>query len=150
VLPELMAANAAFAVIKQTVANSGDLVKAGKAIADFVNAKDTLQKKGNKKKKSVFQDPNKSSDIEEFMALEALKAKEEELKQYMIYCGRPGLWSDWIKFQAQARVQRQKEAEERKKRIAEIIELSAIVIGVAVLALIVIVGAWFIMKVRNG
>lgn len=149
-LPELMAANAAFAVIKQTVANSGDLVKAGKAIADFVNAKDTLQKKGNKKKKSVFQDPDKSSDIEEFMALEALKAKEDELKQYMIYCGRPGLWSDWIKFQAQARVKRQKEAEERKKRIAEIIELSAIVIGIAVFGLILMIGAWFIMKVRNG
>ena len=40
-----MAANAAFAVIKQTVANSGDLLKAGKAISDFVNAKDTLQKR---------------------------------------------------------------------------------------------------------
>ena len=84
------------------------------------------------------------------MALEALKAKEDELKQYMIYCARPGLWSDWIKFQAQARVKRQKEAEERKKRIAEIIELSAIVIGIAVFALIVMRGAWFIIKVRNG
>ena len=56
-LPELMAANAAFAVIKQTVANSGDLLKAGKAISDFVNAKDTLQKKGNKKKARTVSRP---------------------------------------------------------------------------------------------
>ena len=37
------------------------------------------------------------------MALEELRQKEEELKQIMIYVGRPGLWADWQKFQAQAR-----------------------------------------------
>ena len=41
-LAELSAANAAFAVIKTAVQNSGDLLKAGQAIADFVNAKDSL------------------------------------------------------------------------------------------------------------
>jgi hypothetical protein len=32
----------------------------------------------------------------------------------MIWAGRPGLWDDWVKFQAQARVQRQQEEAERE------------------------------------
>ena len=50
-LAELAAANAAFAIIKKAVSNTGDLAKAGKAISDFVIAKEELQRKGNKKKK---------------------------------------------------------------------------------------------------
>ena len=53
-LPELMAANAAFAVIKQTVANSGDLLKAGKAISDFVNAKDLSRERETRKSTDCF------------------------------------------------------------------------------------------------
>ena len=48
-LAELAAANAAFAIIKKAVANTGDLAKAGKAISDFVIAKETLQRKGQQK-----------------------------------------------------------------------------------------------------
>ena len=43
-LAELAAANAAFSVIKQAVQNSGDIAKAGSAIAKFVGAKEDLQK----------------------------------------------------------------------------------------------------------
>ena len=75
----------------------------------------TLSEKGNKKKHGLFRDPNQSSDIEEFIALETLKSKEE-LKQYMIYCGRPGLWHDWIKFQGNARKERQKQIELAKRQ----------------------------------
>ena len=61
--------------------------------------------------------------MEEFMALEKLREQEEQLKQIMIYAGRPGLWGDWQKFQAKARVAR-REAEEaaarKRKKIFEI------------------------------
>ena len=53
------------------------------------------------------------------MALEELKQKEEELKQIMIYAGRPGLWADWQKFQAEARKSRryaEKMAQKKKRR----------------------------------
>ena len=36
------------------------------------------------------------ADLEEFMALEKIKQQEEELKQIMIYAGRPGLWLSLI------------------------------------------------------
>jgi hypothetical protein len=47
------------------------------------------------------------------MALEQLKKQEEELKQMMIYQGRAGLWTDWLKFQLEAKKKR--EAAERER-----------------------------------
>ena len=135
-LAELAAANAAFAVIKQAVRNGKEIADCGKAVSDFVSAKDTLQRRGTKKKNSIFNN-TQANDLEEFMALEKIRQQEEELKQYMIYAGRPGLWNDWIKFQAQARVRRQKEAEERKRKIARIGEIllaSALIVLLGILA----------------
>lgn len=128
-LAELAAANAAFAIIKKAVANTGDLAKAGKAISDFVIAKEELQRKGNKKKKSGVN----SSDLEEFIALEKIRQHEEELKQFMIYCGRPGLWHDWQKFQANARKERRVQEELAKRRRAEIMEA----LGLGAVALLI-------------
>ena len=135
-LAELAAANAAFAVIKQAVRNGREIADCGKAVSDFVSAKDTLQRRGTKKKNSIFNN-TQANDLEEFMALEKIRQQEEELKQYMIYAGRPGLWNDWIKFQAQARVRRQKEAAERKRKIARIGEIllaSALIVLLGILA----------------
>ena len=56
------------------------------------------------------------------MALEAIRQKEEELKQFMIYAGRPGLWHDWQKHQAEARKERRVQEELAKRRRAEIAE----------------------------
>ena len=114
-LAELAAANSAFQIIKSAVQNGRDIASAGQAIAQFVGAKEDLQKKVQKK--------GGGSDLEEFMALEELRNREEELKTFMIYAGRPGLWGDWQRFQAKARIAR-REAEEaaarRRKKIFEI------------------------------
>jgi len=150
VLAELAAANAAFAVIKQAVSNSGDLLKAGKAISDFVNAKDELQRRGNKKKNSIFGNPAKSNDLEEFKALEAIREKEEELKTYMIYCGRPGLWNDWIRFQGEARVRRQEEAKALAKRREELIEMGAIGLVVLLITIGFAAFIWFVITLKGN
>ena len=114
-LAELAAANAAFQVIKTAVQNGKEIASAGSAIANFVGAKEQLQKKAQKK--------GGGSDLEEFMALEQIREHEEQLKQIMIYAGRPGLWGDWQRFQAKARIAR-REAEEaairKRKKIFEI------------------------------
>ena len=109
-LAELAAANAAFQVIKSAVQNGKEIASAGKAIANFVGAKEQLQRKAQKK--------GGGSDLEEFMALEQIREQEEQLKQIMIYAGRPGLWGDWQRFQAKARIARreQEEAAIRKRR----------------------------------
>ena len=140
-LAELAAANAAFAIIKKAVQNTGDLAKAGKAISDFVIAKEELQRKGNKKKKAGVN----SSDLEEFMALEKIRQHEEELKQFMIYCGRPGLWHDWQKFQAQARKERRVQEELAKRRRAEIMEALGLgAVALLISALVAGLVAWVV------
>lgn len=139
-LAELAAANAAFSVIKQTLANGRELASAGKAIAQFVNAEDELQKRGNKKKNSFWRKVGGSAgdDLEEFMALEQLRTKKAELESAMKLYGRAGLHGDWVRFQVEARKRRQKEAEEMKRKRQQIIEYSIagalILLGGAVVA----------------
>lgn len=128
-LAELAAANAAFSVIKSAVQNGADLTRCAKQVGQLVGAKEDLQKKVNKKKAT-----HQTNDFEEFMALERIREQEEQLKQLMIYCGRPGLLGDWQKFQKDARVARREAevaAERRRERIIEYV-------GAGVLALILI------------
>jgi hypothetical protein len=49
------------------------------------------------------------------MALEQLKQQEEELRERMVYAGRPGMWNDWVRFQAAA-ARKRREAQEAAKR----------------------------------
>ncbi len=111
-LVELAAANAAFAVIKEAVQNSGDLMNAGQALFRYFDNKAAIQQAANKKAKPGQQ----KNDLEEFMALEQLKRQEVELKEMMIYNGRGGMWDDWLQFQAQAARKRE---EERKAALRE-------------------------------
>jgi len=140
-LAELAAANAAFQVIKQAVSNGRDIASVGSQIAKFVDGKEDLQRKVIKKKNSPFYTGN---DFEEFMALEVIKEKEEELKQIMLYVGRPGLWNDWQRFQAEARkarIEAEKEAQRKKQQLLETIVLSAaIIIGVGILGVLFYIG----------
>lgn len=101
-LAELAAINAAYGVIKEVVGNGQELYAAGQHIAQFFNSKHELQKKLNEKP------PDQRNQLEEFFALEEIKAREQELKDLMIISGRPGMWDDWLQFQAdQARARRE-------------------------------------------
>ena len=136
-LAELAAANAAYAVIKECIANSGEIARAGHAVIDWFNAKNELQKKVEEKPES------QRSDLEEFFALEELKRQQQELKELMIYQGRPGLWEDWLKFQVQARKRREDVAREeqrqilaRRNRIKEIVQKALLAFWLTVLGLV--------------
>ena len=116
-LAELAAANAAFSVIKNFVSNGKEHTGCAKQISDFVFSKEQLEKKASKKKAG-----GGGADLEEFMALEQIREKEEELKKIMIYLGRPGLWQDWQQFQAEARKSRRYQEKMRERRQAELME----------------------------
>jgi hypothetical protein len=143
-LLELAAANAAFSVIRECVQNTGDIMSAGDALFKYFDTKDEIQKKA---KASGGSD---RGDLEAFMALEKLKKQEEELKQMMIYSGRGGLWTDWLKFQSDAK-RRREEAEREKvlkkqRIINRIKDIATIILIIALLGgLGVIIGAafWF-------
>jgi len=101
-LAELAIANAAFGVIKETIANGGDIMAAGQHIFKFFDNKSKLVQKASQS----------GSDSEAFFALEQIKQHEAALQELFIYQGRPGLWDDWLKFQAEAKRKRNAEARE--------------------------------------
>jgi len=118
-LAELAAANAAFAIIKKTIQNTGDLTRCGRAISDLIIAKEELKRKGNKKRRGGV---NKG-DLEEFIALEKLRQQESELRSWMQLYGRAGLYRDWQEFQAKARKERRVQEELARRKREEIMEI---------------------------
>ena len=108
-LAELAAANAAFDVIKQTLANGREIYDAGEALAQYFGLKNEIQKRAH--------EHGYKSDIQAFMAAEQLAVKEAELKELMIYQGRGGMWDDWLAFQAE--MKRSRDEEERAKAAAK-------------------------------
>jgi hypothetical protein len=138
-LAEIAAANAAFAVIKGALANGKELHQLGSRVFDYFDNKAKIQESVTKK--------GGGSDLEEFMALERLRQQEEELRERMVYAGRPGMWADWQKFQAAAARKRREDAEaaarERKRRaerLAQLTEYIAIGMASVVLAALIIYG----------
>ena len=106
-LAEIAAANAAFAVIKSAIQNSGEIASAVKAVIDYFSATNKIEEEVKKAPES------KKSDLEEFLALEQLRKQEQELKELLIYQGRPGMWDDFQAFRVKARQNREAEAREK-------------------------------------
>ena len=139
-LAELAIANAAFAVIKETVANGGDIMAAGQHIFKFFDSKSELSKKANKS----------GSDSEAFFALEQIKQHEAAIQELFIYQGRAGLWDDWLSFQAEAKRKRDAEAKaavlakiKQKEELWEWINGGLIIISVLTGVIIIAAVIWF-------
>ena len=138
-LAEIAAANAAFSVIKAALANGKELSALGSKVFDYFDNKAKIQESVTKK--------GGGSDLEEFMALEQLRLQEEELRERMVYAGRPGMWNDWVKFQAAAARKRREDAEAavkaaklRKAKMERLAEYVAIGIATVILAGLIIYG----------
>ena len=148
-LAEIAAANAAFAVIKGALANGKELHQLGSRVFDYFDNKAKIQEQATKK--------GGGSDLEEFMALEQLKQQEEELRERMVYAGRPGMWNDWVKFQAAAARKRReaqeaakREAIQKKRRREQLAEYIAISIATVILAALLTYGAYiYIMYIKK-
>jgi hypothetical protein len=144
-LVELAAANAAFNVIKSALNNGKELSALGGRVFDYFDNKAKIQEKATQK--------GGGSDLQEFMALEQLRQQEEELRERMVYAGRPGMWDDWVRFQAQA-ARRRREAQEaakrakeqRAKRAAQLTEYIAIGMASVILAGLMIYGLVIYIK----
>ena len=104
-------ANSAIGAVKEFVSNGRYLMDCGAELGQYFDAKSQLQKQAN---------PSGScSYLQAFFALEKLKEQEQELQQLMIYAGRPGLWDDWLKFQSEAKRERDRKELLRKKAAIE-------------------------------
>ena len=141
-LAELAVANAAFAVIKETVQNGGDIMAAGQKLFDFFDNKNAIQKKANS-----------GNDMEAFAALEQIKNNEAELKRMMVYHGRAGLWEDWLKFKKEAKQKREAaERAELRKAAARKAKIVAVfmwgLIG-SLFAVLMVIGLWVVDQIKQ-
>jgi hypothetical protein len=147
-LAELALANSAFAIIKEAVQNSGDLMNAGNAIFQYFDSKSAIQKKYEDKAKNA-----KTNDIEEFFALEQLKKQETELREMMQWQGRAGMWADWLEFQKQAKQKRDeaRRAELRKaaKRKDSIIAGAMWTATFGLLGVLMALGLWVVQQLKG-
>jgi hypothetical protein len=144
-LAELAIANAAFGVIKETIANGGDIMAAGSHIFKFFDSKSELSKKANQS----------GSDSEAFFALEQIKQHEAQIKELFIYQGRPGLWDDWLQYQSEAR--RKRDAEARAIMLAKLKRkeliwswVNGVLIVASVLTGVVVIGGLIWLIVTKG
>mgnify|MGYP006397135333 FL=1 len=116
-----------------------ELMDCSQSVINYFDNKSALAKR-------VESSSGPKNELEEFLALEKIRAQEAELKQFMIYCGRAGMWNDWQAFQAQAARNRKdavkakaKAKYQRQKDLEENIALMSKVMGI----LLVIMAALF-------
>lgn len=128
-LAEIAAANAAFKIIQTAVQNGKEIYDCGNAAQDYFANKSAIAKRVNEKGQS---------DLQAFMALEKIKEQEEHLRETMIYAGRPNMYDDFLKFQSDARRERDRKEKLRKRKRAETIALasSALLWGTGILVLL--------------
>jgi len=107
-LAELAIANAAFGVIKNAITNGQELHSVAGQVTSYFDSKSTIAKKAN--------NGGSKSDMEAFMALEALKDQDTELREIMIYAGRANMYDDWLKFQSDCK--RARTQDEKDKQYA--------------------------------
>ena len=106
-------ANDAIGAVKELIGNVESIGQVGSHLTKLTDAKDELQKKADE------------GSLDAFMQLEEIKKQEYQIKQMMIYQGRPGLWDDWKKFQQTRRELREKarkreeQAKARKKKLVK-------------------------------
>jgi hypothetical protein len=147
-LAEIAAANAAFAVIKAALKNGKELSDLGSKVFDYFDNKSAIQEEANK---------TGGSDMQVFMALEKLNAQEVELRERMIYAGRPGMWQDWQKFQGAAARRRREDKEAeikairlRKEKMERFIEYGTLGLASVILAALLIYGiVIYMMYIRK-
>ena len=129
-LAELAAFTAAAKTVSSAIQAGRSLTTVASSIGKMAESKDQLHTRLQKKKASPFKS-SVEHEIEEFMALEEVREREEDLLKLMVYTGRPGLKDDFIKFQAEARRQRKeaiKEAERQREARVEMLTTGILIL----------------------
>lgn len=142
ILETVMAANAAYGVIKQCLQNGKEVTGLVSEVGKFIQAEETLQEEYKKRKDNPLAKVlgKDISDWEHFQHLEDIRHKRQELESWCRLYAPAGTWDRWVKYQADARIARKearKAAERaREERVELIVVILCIVGGIAALAAI--------------
>jgi len=131
VLETIMAANAAYGVIKKCLENGREVKDMVGHVGKFLSAEDDLKDAVNRKKKNPITafTGGAEGDWEEFQALENIKEKRRELESWCRLYGPPGTWDRWISWQAEARKARRAAQKQKEKEREELVEMLMMCLG---------------------
>ena len=142
-LAELAVANACFAAVKTELKNGSELAECASKLGEYFGLKAEIAKKAS----------TKGSDSDAFWAMESLREAEAELKEMLIYTGRPGLYDDFLQYQSLKKREREQEVRNKALAIYKRRQLvwswvNGLLIGISVLTgFIAVVGiVWIIAK----
>jgi hypothetical protein len=111
-LLELAAANAAFAVLKESISMGKDIIDCSTHLGIWSEKSREIAEQAKGKKGS-----GKESDLELFMAAEKVKQQREEL-EYMMRSTRLNMWQEFIVFESsQVKARRKQKAMEERARV---------------------------------
>tara|TARA_Y100000022_G_C13222515_1_gene363137 strand:+ start:622 stop:1071 length:450 start_codon:yes stop_codon:yes gene_type:complete len=127
-LAELAVFTTAAKTVAKCIQAGRELSTVATSIGKMAESKDALQTKLSKKKNRTFS--TVETEFEEFMALEEIRQREEDLLKLMVYQGRVGLKDDFVKFQVENRRQRKEAELARKKAQQERNELILSIAGI--------------------
>jgi hypothetical protein len=139
ILESIMAANAAYSVIRQALSNGKETAGLIGAVGKFLSAEEDVKEAVQRKKNSPLTAITGGSegDWEEFQHLENLKQKRQELESYCRLYAPPGTWDRWQQWQAEARRQRQAAKKAAEKAREERMEAIATFAGIAMAVIVV-------------
>ena len=131
VLETIMAANAAYSVIKKCLENGREVSGMVSHVGKFLSAEDELKDAVTRKKKNPITAITGGSegDWEEFQALEDIKEKRRELESWCRLYGPPGTWDKWQLYQAEARKARKAAQKQKEKEREELVEVVMMCLG---------------------
>jgi hypothetical protein len=138
-LAEIAVATAAYKTIKAGLMAGKELYDLGDQLTQYFGAKSSLAK-------TVEYSSKPKNEMQEFLELVKMKAQEKELRDWMIWQGRAGLWDDWIAFQANCAVERKEAIKDeaiRKQRRYNALQANLKTAIKAGLILLIIMGALF-------
>jgi hypothetical protein len=108
IVESILAANAAFELIKKTLQNGGEVMDAGKAIGDWLGASREISKLPASKSATF------GSAFEGFQAQEEIRIQRAEL-EFMIKKTRLHAWRDFVAYEVEY-YREQREAEKLARR----------------------------------
>ena len=146
ILESVMAANAAYSVIRQALSNGKETAGLIGAVGKFLSAEEDVKEAVQRKKNSPLTAITGGSegDWEEFQQLESLRAKRAELESYCRLYAPPGTWDRWQQWQAEARKQRQAAKKAAEKAREERNEAIATAAGIGMAVIVVVLCVYYL------
>jgi molecular chaperone GrpE (heat shock protein) len=146
ILESVMAANAAYSVIRQALSNGKETAGLIGAVGKFLSAEEDVKEAVQRKKNSPLTAITGGSegDWEEFQQLEKLRQQRKELESYCRLYAPAGTWDRWQQWQAEARKQRQAAKKAAEKAREERNEAIATAAGIGMAVIVVVLCIYYL------